>query len=131
MTTSTAVAAGQLVELRTKLTNLVNNAEDRLNTDETADRQYLLEGVLDRLAELATGLLPDPPAHTQSIAGPLCVLCGRLAATCRVTAGIPGTESHRDVPVCAHCTLPAITAAAPAGDVHIHPITRGATTGVH
>jgi hypothetical protein len=126
--TSTAVATRQLAELRTKLTNLVHNAEDRLG-DESADRQYLLEGVLDRLAELATGLLPAPPSHTRPTTGPLCVLCGRLAATCRVTAGIPGTDQHRDVPVCSHCTLPAITAAAPAGDVHIHPITRGATHG--
>jgi hypothetical protein len=128
MTTSTAVADVQLAELRTKLANLVTNAEDRLG-DETTDRQYLLEGVLDRLAELATGLLPDPPGHSLSTAGLLCVLCGRLAAVARVTAGVPGTNDYRDVPVCAHCTLPAITAAAPAGDVHIHPITRGATHG--
>jgi hypothetical protein len=131
MTTTTPVAVSQLVELRTKLTNLVTNVEDRLTTDETADRQYLLEGVLDRLTELATGLLPDPATHLHTTAGVLCVLCGRFAVTARVTAGTPGTDKHRDLPVCTHCTLPAITAAAPAGAVHVHPITEGGTSDAH
>jgi hypothetical protein len=129
--TTTTVPAQQLLELRTKLTNLVTNAEDRLS-DETADRQYVLEGVLDRLAELATGLLPKPSAHIHPTreAAP-CVLCGRFTASVRVTAGNPGTDQYRDVAVCTHCTLPAVTAAAPAGEVHVHPITRGGTTYVH
>jgi len=126
---TTTFPAAQLLELRTKLTNLVDNTEDRLNSDEHADRQYLLEGLLDRLAELATGLLPAPPAHLHAICGVLCVLCGHLAAVARVTAGVPGTDAYRNVPVCTHCTLAAITAAAPAGDVHVHPITEGGTTG--
>jgi hypothetical protein len=122
MTTTTTVPASQLVELRTKLTNLVSNVEDRLGTDECADRQYLLEGLLDRLAELATGLLPAPSTHHHDQADALCALCGRFAATARVTAGTPGTNNYRDTPVCTHCTLPAITAAAPAGPVHVTPI---------
>jgi len=120
--TATIPAAAQLVELRTKLTNLVDNVEDRLDTDEHADRQYLLEGLLDRLAELATGTLPNPPTHTHPATGLLCALCGHLAAVAHVIAGTPGTDSYRNTPVCTHCTLPAITAAAPAGEVHVNPI---------
>jgi hypothetical protein len=129
MTITTTVPAWQLVELRTKLTNLVANAEDRFNDYEHGiDRHGLLEQLLDRLTELATGLLPDPPTRQDHApCGVWCGLCGRLAATCRVTAGIPGTDTYRDVPVCTHCTLPAVTAAAPAGPVHIHPIVRGGT----
>jgi len=117
----TTAVTGQLAELRTKLTNLVDNVEDRLNAD--ADRQYLLEGLLDRLAELATGILPDPSTHTCPTTGLLCALCGHLAAVAHVTAGTPGTDTYRNTPVCTHCALPAITAAAPAGDVHVTPIT--------
>lgn len=120
--TINTVPASQLAELRAKLTNLVSNVEDRLDTDEDADRQYLLEGLLDRLAELATGLLPQPSTHGHALAAALCGLCGHFAATCRVTAGTPGTTNYRNTPVCAHCTLPAITAAAPAGPVHVQPI---------
>ena len=126
--TTTTIPAGQLTELRTKLTNLVANTEDRLNDEQhDTNRQYLLEGLLDRLAELATGLLPKPPTHLPAPAGALCGLCGHFAAVARVTAGVLGTDQYRDVPVCTHCTLPAVTAAAPAGPVHIQPITRGAT----
>jgi len=124
---TTTFPAAQLLELRTKLTNLVDNTEDRLNRDEHADRQYLLEGLLDRLAELATGILPTPPTHLHDACGVVCALCGHLAAVARVTAGTPGTHTYRNTPVCTHCTLPAITAAAPAGAVHVHPITEGGT----
>jgi hypothetical protein len=126
--TALTIPAGQLAELRTKLANLVGNAEDRLNNEQhEANRQYLLEGLLDRLAELATGLLPAPPTHLHATDGVLCGLCGRLSAVARVVAGIPGTTNYRDVPVCTHCTLPAITAAAPAGPVQVDPIPRGGT----
>jgi hypothetical protein len=125
MTTITIPAAGQLAELRAKLANLIDEVDERLN-DEYTDRQYLLENLLDRLSELATGIMPAPATLGHAPAAIWCGLCGHFAATARVTAGIPGTSNHRNTPVCSHCTLPAITAAAPAGPVSVHPIARGA-----
>jgi hypothetical protein len=113
-------SARQLAELRTKLTNLVEDVDDRLYN---GNRPWLLDILLDRLAELATGLIPAPSTHNPTTStGPLCVRCHRLRAVARVTAGIPGTDNHFCEAVCTHCTLPAITLASLTGPVTVHPI---------
>ena len=47
--------------LHARLTRLVQATEDRLNSDEHADRQYLLEDLLDRLADICAEIRPTDP----------------------------------------------------------------------
>jgi hypothetical protein len=121
--TTILVPDRQLAELRVKLTNLVDDVEDRLYNNDNADSQQLFDLMLDRLTELATGLIPAPSTHDiPTSAEPMCAVCHRLRATARVSAGTPGTDQHFSEAVCTHCTLPAITRASLTGPVAVHPI---------
>jgi hypothetical protein len=62
--TTTTEPLGQLAELRTKLTNLVDNAMYRLVDDETSPH-HILDRVVDRLVEIADTLAPST-VDTQS-----------------------------------------------------------------
>ncbi len=63
MTRPDSGPAAELARLRNALAALIHDADERIN-DDTADRQLILEHLLDALDELAASVTTDPaPAH--------------------------------------------------------------------
>ncbi len=56
--------AGELARIRNALAALVREADERINDDD-ADRQLILEHLLDALDELAVSITTDPAPATR------------------------------------------------------------------